>query len=382
MIINILFIHGCTIIFPIIAPFNDLPEPSGPYAVATCSTSWTDSSREETFTEKHDFRRLAIKVWYPTIQEKTVEPELYVENPELRLPAIANQLNLPISLIRHFDGVLTNSFVSDPRADFETVFPVILFSHGLSGMRSQNTSVMEELASHGYVILAPDHSYDANIAIFDDGEIAEYRAGNRRVLKGNRLEDVDLSKISIRVSDLSFIIDKIKENNLDPFLEGIPYDSKTIGVIGQSLGGATAISTMAMDERIQAAMILDGWYIPVPDSILSQGVEAPVFHLGQLEWSDENNYERMDRLMLSGSGPFFKLLIPNTQHTDFTDMPLFTPFSLLIGYTAIQDPIWLNDLIRHSAVLFFDTYLKAYDSRAFQTLISNEPETSSYIFIP
>ena len=309
-------------------------------------------------------------------------PSLYIDNPELRLPAIAKQLALPVSLIRHFDGVRTNSFAGESPAAFDTLFPVLIFSHGLSGMHNQNSSLMEELASHGYVLLAPDHSYDANIAIFDNGEIAEYRAGKRRVLKGNRLEHVDLSKIAIRVSDIRFILDKIEMHDGDSLLEGVPYDSHNIGIIGQSLGGATAISTLGVDQRIQAAMILDGWYIPVPDTVLSLGVNVPIFHLGQREWSDAKNYERMDRLMFNGRGPFFKLLIQDTQHTDYTDMPLFTPFSHLIGYTGIDDPVWLNNIIRQSAVKFFNTYLKGSDSQSFQTLIANIPETSSYLFIP
>ena len=36
--------------------------------------------------------------------------------------------------------------------------------------RTQNTIMIEELASHGFVIIAIEHAYDANISIFDNGD--------------------------------------------------------------------------------------------------------------------------------------------------------------------------------------------------------------------
>jgi predicted dienelactone hydrolase len=39
--------------------------------------------------------------------------------------------------------------------------PVIVFSHGAGGHRSETTIVVQELASHGYVVVTVDHTYDA-----------------------------------------------------------------------------------------------------------------------------------------------------------------------------------------------------------------------------
>jgi predicted dienelactone hydrolase len=48
-------------------------------------------------------------------------------------------------------------------------YPVLIFSHGLTGFRNQNTFEVEELASHGYIIVGIDHTYDAAATIFTDG---------------------------------------------------------------------------------------------------------------------------------------------------------------------------------------------------------------------
>lgn len=381
-LLALFLLESCSLVFPLIAPFDDLPEPTGDYTVATRTATWTDSSRDETFTEQVDFRKIVVQVWYPMVDKGQGSPALYIDSPKLRLPALAKQLHLPVTLFRHFDSVKTNSYTNDSGEELGTDVPVILFSHGLSGMRFQNTSLIEELASHGYVVFAADHSYEANITIFDDGETADYKAGKHSVFRGDQLGDIDLSQLSIVVDDLKFIIDKISDDSSDLFLDKVRYDITKIGVAGHSLGGAAVLNAMAVDKRIDAAMILDGWYIPVPDSILAQGVNQAVFHLGQKQWPDPNNYLRMDRLLAHSRGPIFKLLIPGTVHTDFTDMPLFTPFSLIIGYTATRNPTALNNLIRRSTISFFDTYLKGHDSDELQALINAEKEANSYIFTP
>ncbi|MCF7824460.1 MAG: dienelactone hydrolase family protein [Candidatus Marinimicrobia bacterium] len=383
LIILLLYsLQSCSLVFPVIAPFKDLPKPTGPYSVATRSTAWTDSSRDETFTVEIDQRRIVVQVWYPT-KEKISEPSTYyVDDPVLRLPALAKQLRLPVFVIKHFDKVKTNSFLVKDGQSTEHTFPVILFSHGLSGMRFQNSSLMEELASQGYVVLAADHSYGANITIFPDGNIAEYRVGTRRVLTEERLEEVDLSQLSIVVRDMSFIIDQLNQHPEDPFLRNLPVDPDHIGVLGHSLGGAAIINLAAVDERVDAALALDTWYIPVPDSVLEAGMNKPIFHLGQKDWSDPYNYKRMNHLMNNCTGPVLKLLIPETRHADYTDMPLFSPFSRYIGYTAATDPERLNALIRAASVSFFDAYLKGASIEPLRRIIQTEKEANSYIFIP
>ncbi len=378
----VLLLGNCSVIFPVIAPFSHIPEPTGPYAVATRTTCWADSTRDETFTPEVDYRKIVVQVWYPVDANTPGTPISYIDNPELRLPAIAKQLRLPVSLIKHFNGVNTNSIVLETPANSGGSFPVLLFSHGLSGMRFQNTSLMEELASQGYIVFAADHSYEANITIFGNGDVAEYRAGKRRALNDNFINTIDLSQIHIVVEDLRFTLDRVLDDASDPFLNGVPQSNGRVGVVGHSLGGAAVINAMAVDQRVQAAMVLDGWYSPVPDSVIEQGLKKPIFHLGQSAWSTPGNYTRMDQMLRRSTGPIYKLLVPGTRHADYTDMPLFTPFSQLIGYTAVTNPEWLNSVIRNVSTCFFDVYLKGDDPEKLRQLMLAETRTSAYIRMP
>ncbi|WP_243709280.1 hypothetical protein [Micromonospora sp. 15K316] len=38
---------------------------------------------------------------------------------------------------------------------------MVVFSHGAGGHRSETTSVVQELVSHGYVAVTADHPYDS-----------------------------------------------------------------------------------------------------------------------------------------------------------------------------------------------------------------------------
>jgi len=48
--------------------------------------------------------------------------------------------------------------------------PVVVYSHGAHEHRADNTIVVQELASHGYVVVTVDHTYDA-FSEFPDGRL-------------------------------------------------------------------------------------------------------------------------------------------------------------------------------------------------------------------
>ena len=50
-------------------------------------------------------------------------------------------------------------------------FPILIFSHGHGGLRTQNTNQVEELVSHGYIVIAVDHTFDAGFVEFPNGEV-------------------------------------------------------------------------------------------------------------------------------------------------------------------------------------------------------------------
>ena len=50
--------------------------------------------------------------------------------------------------------------------------PVLFYSHGYTSFAGQNTVLMEELASHGYIVYSIQHTHDSSPVLFPDGTVA------------------------------------------------------------------------------------------------------------------------------------------------------------------------------------------------------------------
>lgn len=88
-------------------------------------------------------------------------------------------------------------------------WPLMLFSHGLGGSRNAYSQIAGSMASHGMVVIAPDHrdgSAPASFARNSDGsfrEIGEYRRIPFRL--GRDVEDARNEQLRIRLWELGLI---------------------------------------------------------------------------------------------------------------------------------------------------------------------------------
>jgi len=349
-------VNGCVLI-PHLIPFNNIPQPTGFYSVGTQIFEWEDVNREEWFTEDiGDFRRLVVQVWYPTL-EKSKQVVSYIDSPDKRIGPLSKRIELPQFLIRHIQDVKSNAILNAPIRIDNNLYPLILFSHGLGGMRMQNTVQMEELASRGYVVVAMDHPYDANVTVYNDGTIAEFRSGLREDASEKEFWDVRMPQINTRADDLSFIINKINllKDNGDPLWKSVNLSK--IGVFGHSYGGATSILASFNDSRIDACINLDGWMEPIESKIIQKGLDIPFLYIGQEKWIDTPlNDKKRDSLIISSNGK--KVLLSGTKHFDYSDTPQFSPISTKFGIAGSMDIHSLRNNINSEIVLFFDLYVK------------------------
>jgi predicted dienelactone hydrolase len=179
------------------APAPDAP---GPWAVGHTTFELVDPDRGD--------RLLPIEAWYPADPEDAVgEPTQYPLIPLL-------QLYLPSPLAIDDIPVLARPWM-----------PLVVFSHGSGGLNIQSTGVMEILASHGFVVVAPSHT-------------------------GNTIWDSPQDPFPVtavnRPLDVSLLIDHMLERGHDPadpfFFRISPF---SIGVVGHSFGGYTALAMAA-----------------------------------------------------------------------------------------------------------------------------------------
>lgn len=76
-----------------------------------------------------------------------------------------------------YDGLIEGVATEDAAPDCADVRPVMMFSHGSGGMRYQSIFWTEYLASHGWVVAAPDH---VGNTVFDDGSVPLIEMAMRR----------------------------------------------------------------------------------------------------------------------------------------------------------------------------------------------------------
>lgn len=356
---------GCATIAQKAIPFDDLPAPTGDYGVGTHIFYWTDSDRLEWFTAApDDMRRLVVQVWYPIAAEAAGSPRHkrtefypYVDHPAQRLAPLARQMGLPQFLMAHIQNVATNSLLDAVPAAGPGQLPLILFSHGLGGMRVQNTVQAEELASLGYMVVAVDHPYDAYLTLFADGTTADYRSGAVGNLTEAEFWALRTPQLATRTADMRYLLDHIATLQASQDKFWLQADLNRVGIFGHSYGGATSIMAAATDSRIKAIAALDGWMLPIPQGTINAGLNVPFLYIGRRAWDDPLNYKKLDQLLL-GSSIATEHLLDDTKHMDFSDTPQFSSVAKTFGISGKMSRDAIRQLLNSELVTFFNTYVR------------------------
>lgn len=285
----------------------ELAAPTGTRPIGAVSLYLVDRTRVDPLAGTPGPRELSARVWYPAASPADGPPVGYMS--EGVSAAIEGAFGLPAGT---FGELSAHASASPPVADGR--HPLLLFSHGLGAMHQFDTSLLEELASRGYVVAAIDHTYDAAVVELPDGRVVPGIApavpdpAQRRQL------------LSTRVDDLRFVLDRlVRLTRAESGLLAGHLDLRRIGALGHSFGGATVASAMLIDRRIVAGADLDG---RVWGRVVSKGLDRPFMLLvgdsltvgltpDQARFFTRLRSER-HALRLVGAG-----------HFSFTDVPQF-----------------------------------------------------------
>ena len=242
-----------SIVLPTLLPVFRFPKPGGPYAIGTATYHWTDASRREVFSVDDKMcRELIAQVWYPAKQGASSSRAPYLQDSGTVTVALARLLNLPGFSLNHLRYVATNAVVSVPVAADQPRYPVLIYLEGLTGYRQQNTFQVEELVSHGYIVVGIDQPGAAASVSFPDGHQIPLPSVNTAMqpLIHQSLSPVEPASLlngqtmpngilPYFAQDVSFALDQLASlNNADPkrLLTG-KLDLPHTGVFGMSLGG-------------------------------------------------------------------------------------------------------------------------------------------------
>jgi len=218
---------------------NNTPDYSQPgaYAVGTLSTEITGSTGID----------FAVQVWYPS--------------------------DAPGSEQVVYDGLYSGNAYTDTTPSCGESRPVLLFSHGYGGIRWQSGFLVEHLASHGYVVVAPDHTSNT----FLDNDDSQFEA----VLFRRPQDIID-----------SFDWAASQSEDASSSLAGCIDSAAGYAVSGHSFGGYTAYAVAGAtlddqqggtidlsDDRAWAVVPLAPWDAYVLTSGSTASVDVPVMCL-------------------------------------------------------------------------------------------------------
>jgi predicted dienelactone hydrolase len=294
-----------------------LPKPSGPHNVGSVVFRWTDNKRSETFTANPtDHRQVIAQAWYPT--DATRGRAVPYFEAQGHLPSSIG--GLPSFLFASFGSVATHATAATPVSAAQRTWPVLLFSPGLSVPREEYTALSADLASRGYVVVALSVPYESAVSVLADGRVVGQTT--HPGVMGPPPHPALERLIGIRAADSRFVLDELSRlTQLEP---GSPLaghlDLQHVGIVGHSIGGATAVQVMASDSRFKVGVDLDGKLFGTePDARLKR----PFLWI-QSDGSQTTEYTNgRNRFLAHQDGGGTLLLLRKTVHMSFSDNPAY-----------------------------------------------------------
>jgi len=330
-------------------PLFELPAPTGEFSVGTARWVVTDQSRDELFApgRRHDIEVIA---WYPrapigrvpgTISAPYIRDSMEEVLSFARLAKLGDAFN-GLEFVQTHATIDAEPLQSPPR------FPVIVFQHGYTGLPSSHTALLEDLASHGWVVLNVIHPYEATGAIVFDGNVVTFtdeknamRAPIMDVLnewgpEGGTMEKITaaatdaekeqlmrayLSKLKNTdlvvkrwTLDVKYVLDHLPKNGA-PGRIASRLDLNRLGVAGHSMGGVAGAQFCVEDRRCKAGLNLDG--IPQYGTMIDTTMPAPFMMVYS---GRPGRAGASDIIYKRSASKYYRADVKDTMHLDFTDM--------------------------------------------------------------
>ena len=373
-----LFLLAVATAVPSLLPVPTLARPTGPYTVGTRTIALTDTSRKEIYSGKDEPRKFLIEIWYPARNPAAnTNRAAWMPDAKIVAPAIADYIHLPHFFLDHLTLAKSWSYENIPLYRTDGPYPVLIFSHGWNGFRQQSTFLMEELASHGYVVVAMEHPYGARLTVFPDGSIIP---NNPNALPKDKPTDEYETAARILVDQwagdigyaLNYLAGLNQNDPQDQFTNNLALNK--VGVFGHSTGGGATLQFCGTDSRCKAGLTLDAFVRPLGLNVLNNGTQQPFFYMFSELWPFARNTELFQRYY-SHVNPANRIVtILGTDHYDFSDLPALSPLAPQLGLKGPINGTRVQHIINVYVLAFFDQQFKNIPSHLFDGPQPDYPE--------
>jgi hypothetical protein len=344
-----------------------LPPPTGPYRLGTVSLDLVDPSRPDPWVPGIPFREMIVSIVYPACEADGPDHPREPYFTPIVARAYEQEIGIPIPL----NWPITHARRRAPVLPREGGWPVVLYAPGPGDERNDTTAIVEDLVSHGYVVVTVDFVHDSGVVELPDGTLAESAVPEPTL-------PVTIKEVVSRAEDVSFILDQLTvingggnpDHERRPLPRGLrgSLDLDRTGMFGHSDGGSTTAHVMHVDSRVKAGVDMDGtlW---TPQAVVGSDGALLLFGEQTLAAAEASSW---DEFWAVQRGPKLQLSLLGSEHATFTDFaPLVPQAAPILG----EPPSWVIKLIgtingeravtveRTYIRAWFDTYLRHHHSR-------------------
>ena len=308
-----------------------LPTPTGDFALGTVRTWLVDSARREVMRSDSRARReIVVQIWYPAARRTAPRFAAYVPDSGF-YPMLRRDEDLSDGLREQVMRLRTHADSAAPLSN-DGPFPVLLFSHGMGVTGFSYTALIEEIASHGYVVVQIEHPYSGG-TVLPRGYVSsstDSALTRMRLLPPNLRDGFLAARIRVQTEDMKFVLRWLGGYRGLPPIQPLSkaFDLDRVGAMGHSFGGTTAIDFCRLESRVLGCADLDGrfaWDWPA----YLDGLPRPLMYLRsddllaaqtKTDSAEVNARIEAERAAFNRShAPTFELIARHTLHMDFSD---------------------------------------------------------------
>jgi predicted dienelactone hydrolase len=314
------------------------------HPIGKVSVQLVDTRRQE--------RTLSVDVWYPAAVTNKPAAEYEV------LPGVS----------------FTSASAQDDPEPLVGQFPVLLLSHGRTGMRHAYSLLCEALAARGAIVVSPDHPGDA---LFD------WAFGTNVDDRTNEIN---------RLGDATFVLDQLASTESDLAPWSAAADLGSVAILGHSYGAYTGFAAAAgargaePDQRVKAVVGMQAYTRIISDSMLARVRVPYMLIVGEQDVTTPADTDADRVFPLTSSPVAWRVDIAGASHQASSDMGLYVQVAdqieglpqLVIDYLASMAPDaiggvlrpWRENLLLHvqATWAFLDTIFSSGSGAGLQAL--------------
>ncbi|KZN53640.1 hypothetical protein N474_20115 [Pseudoalteromonas luteoviolacea CPMOR-2] len=323
------------------------PAPTGDFRVGVKELDIQSYHEDIVSPNFGELRNLHIKIFYPSHTQSTKyqayfnkwgDQQSYLESMR---PA-----NAPIHPEQHLlSDMLSWSVANAPVALNENVgWPILYYSHGLGLFEIDNTELLESLASHGFVVVAINHTYLSGVTTFDSGKTAHLYLpeGKQDVTMPAGRVYFD-NTVALQIGqDVTTVHEWLLWNQWS--LED-QVNLHNVGTLGFSLGGSAAMNGCQQLDNCKAAANMDG-------IVLGHVAKSPL-NKPLLLLSADQPFAQLDKVFEANQATTHMVTIAGSEHNDFTDQNRW-----IIGTATAIEADKIHRVVKQSMVRFFKANLE------------------------